>query len=118
MLEIPVRELHNDLVEAANNGDLPEAVDRQGRIIVSDTKLRAILPPELRRATKQHKQMCGCETCYTIKWLHSSLVCFRSRIVATLGKEIKNDELDTEEKNKLTNKLDTYKNLVFWTDLS
>jgi hypothetical protein len=37
LLEILVRELHNDLVEAAELGDIPEVVDHNGKIVVSDS---------------------------------------------------------------------------------
>ena len=50
LLEIPVRELHNDLVEAAESGDVPEVVDRNRKIVISDTSLCRNLPPNLCRA--------------------------------------------------------------------
>jgi hypothetical protein len=39
LLQIPIRELHNDLVAAAEKGDLPGLLDANGKIIVSDTSL-------------------------------------------------------------------------------
>jgi hypothetical protein len=46
LLQIPVRELHNDLVAAAEKGELPGVLDANGRITISDTSLRNILPPQ------------------------------------------------------------------------
>ena len=52
---------YNDLVEAATEGEMKQLLDKDGKMIVSDTKLQSILPPQLRQATQRHKQMCGCE---------------------------------------------------------
>ncbi len=53
LLEISVRELHNNLLEPTVNGGL-------GEVLISDTALRYLLPPQLRPMTERHKQMCGC----------------------------------------------------------
>jgi hypothetical protein len=79
LLHIPICELHNDLVEAAQKGELPELVDINGRVVVSDTSLRNIPPQQLPRATKRHKQMCGCETCLTPRSNQQSLNAWRDR---------------------------------------
>jgi hypothetical protein len=76
LLEIPVRELHNDIFDGAKKGDVPEIVDRNGKVILYETKLQEILPLNLRRATLQHKQMCGCEVCHTARMLQESLNSF------------------------------------------
>ncbi|KAL3913497.1 MAG: hypothetical protein SGPRY_007959, partial [Prymnesium sp.] len=68
LLEIPMRELHNNLIElqvekGGNGGGLPDVRDGQGKILMSDTVLRGLLPPQLKPATEHHKVMCGCELC-------------------------------------------------------
>jgi hypothetical protein len=78
LLEIPVRELHNDLIETPEKGGLAEAW-KDGKVIISDSNLRILLPKELRPATERHKQMCCCETCITPRMLQSSLNAFRPR---------------------------------------
>ncbi len=65
-LQISMRELHNDLLSDPPLG-LPEALDANGEPLISDTALRALLPPQVRSMTKKHKQMCGCEVCVIIR---------------------------------------------------
>jgi hypothetical protein len=74
LLYIPVRELHNDLL---GKGGLPEARDSNQNVLISDTRLRTILPTELRAATDSHKQMCGCQYCLTTRFLQAALNAFR-----------------------------------------
>ena len=50
LLSISVRELHNDMLELLAVAKSPE-----GDILISDTKLRQILPKQLRRMSAQHK---------------------------------------------------------------
>jgi hypothetical protein len=77
-LEIPVRELHNDLIELPQKRGLAEAW-KDGIVIIGDSSLRYLLPKELRPATERHKQMCCCETCISPRMLQSSLNAFRQR---------------------------------------
>ena len=51
LLHVFVRELHNSLVSDTNYGGLKDARYEYGKIIISDSTLRALLPPQL-------KQMC------------------------------------------------------------
>ena len=85
LLEISVRELHNDLLDTPENGGLAEARDESGNILISDTALRYLLPPQLRRMTASHKQMCGCEKCLSIRSLQQSLNAWRFRYLRQLG---------------------------------
>jgi hypothetical protein len=48
LLHIPVRELQNDLVDTDPLMGLPGVCDCSGNILISDTKLRLILPKHLR----------------------------------------------------------------------
>jgi hypothetical protein len=82
LLEIPVRELHNNLVAPVAEGGLAESRDATGAIIISDTNLRVLIKeslPQLRRMSSRHKQMCGCETCIIMSSLQKSLNGFRRR---------------------------------------
>ena len=54
------------------------------KVIISDTALRYLLPPQLKKMTEAHKQMCGCETCLVPDGLQKSLNAFRCRQKATL----------------------------------
>ena len=46
LLQVSVRELHNNLVSDADNGGLKEARYEDDNIIISDSTLRSILPPQ------------------------------------------------------------------------
>jgi hypothetical protein len=70
LLEIYVRELHNSLIGPVEDGGLASARDANGIVLISDTALRFLLPPQLRKMTPGHKQMCGCELCIVAKGLH------------------------------------------------
>jgi hypothetical protein len=82
LIEIPIRELHCNLVEAPEKGGLLESRDAAGNIIVSDTTLRKIIKedlPQLRRMSNRHKLMCGCEICIGMSSIQRSLNAFRRR---------------------------------------
>ena len=46
-----VRELHNILVSDTNDGGLKDARDEDGKIIISDSTLRSLFPPQLNKCT-------------------------------------------------------------------
>ena len=84
LLEISVRELHNDLIElppdqGGKGGGLACARGSDGKIIISDTSLRYWLPPQLKPMTERHKQMCGCEACLEPDSLQKTLNAWRVR---------------------------------------
>ena len=66
-----VRELHNSLVSDLNGGSLKDARDEDGKIIISDSILRSLLPPQLKQMFARYKIMCGCECCISAKIIHS-----------------------------------------------
>ena len=49
LLQMSVRELHNSLVSDPNDGGLKYARDEDGIIIISDSTLRSLLPPQLKK---------------------------------------------------------------------
>ncbi|OEU07188.1 hypothetical protein FRACYDRAFT_251490 [Fragilariopsis cylindrus CCMP1102] len=80
LLQIPVRELHNDLIDADPLVGLAGARDCNGKILISDTKLRELLPPHLRMMSDRYKIMCGCEPCIQMINLQQSynrFICYR-----------------------------------------
>ena len=78
LLQISVRELHDDLIGPPPKG-LPSVYDSSTqKLLVSESTLRAMLPPQLRRMTNAQKEICGCECCITTKLLHQALLHFRS----------------------------------------
>ena len=74
LLQVSVRELHNILVSDPNDGGLKNARDEDGNIIISDSTLRSLLPPQLKQMSARYKIMCGCECCISAKSIHSSLL--------------------------------------------
>ena len=77
--QVFVRELHNSLVSDSNDGGLKDARDKDGKIIISDSTLRSLLPPQLKQMSTCYKIMCGCECCISDKIIHSSLLSWRDR---------------------------------------
>ena len=107
LLEIPFRELHNDLVNP--DSGLPRAIDPiSGKPLISDTALRYLVPPELRRMTARHEQMCGCESCIITKHMHLSLKAWRKRRVGDMKKQLFTME-PGPEKDRKVQEFDTYK---------
>ena len=61
LLQIPIRELHNDLLNRNPMIGLPEARDKNDKTLISDAGLRGLMPSNVRKMTNQHEQMCGCK---------------------------------------------------------
>ena len=79
LLQVSVRELHNSLVSDPNDGGLKDARYEDGKIIISDSTLRSLLPAQLKQMSTRYKIMCGCECCISAKSIHSSLLSWRDR---------------------------------------
>ena len=60
LLQVSVRELHNSLVSDPNDGGINDARDEENNIIISDSKLHSLLPPQLKMSSR-YKVVCGCE---------------------------------------------------------
>ena len=73
-LQVSVQELHNSTGIPPEKGGLKEARDQDNSIIISDSTLWNILPPQLKIMTSGYKVMCGCECCISAKSMHSSLL--------------------------------------------
>ena len=67
LLQVSVRELHNSLVSDPNDGVLKDARYENGKIIISDSTLCSLLPPQLKQMSARYKVMCGCECCISTK---------------------------------------------------
>ena len=61
LLQVSVRELHNSLVSDPNDGGLKDSRHEDGKIIISDSMLHSLLPPQLKKMSARYKIMCGCE---------------------------------------------------------
>ena len=85
-----VRELHNSLVSDPNDGGLKDARDEDGKIIISDSTLRSLFPPQLKQMYTHYKIMCGCECCISAKSIHFSLLSWRDRSFKKLKDQSQN----------------------------
>ena len=61
LLHVSVRELHDRLVSDPNDGCLKDEKYEDDNIIISDSTLISLLPPQLKRMSARYKVMCGCE---------------------------------------------------------
>ena len=68
------REIHNSLVSDPNIGGIKEARNEENNIIISDSTLPMLLPPQLKQMSAQYKVMCGCECFISAKIIQSSLI--------------------------------------------
>ena len=74
LLQVSVRELHNSLVSYPNDGGLKDARDEDDNIIISDSTLCSIFPPQLKQMSSRYKVVCGCECFISAKSINSSLL--------------------------------------------
>ena len=79
LLPVSIQELHNDLIE-----QLPE-VCKGGIPLVSDTKLRKMMPPQVKKMTERDEEMRGCTDCVSIGYFHSDNNIF----ISLFGTELK-----------------------------
>ena len=74
LLECFMRQLHNELIASPDDRGLVGAIHAiTDDVIISDTMLRSLAPPQLRPMTDNHKMMCGCGICNTSKYMQESL---------------------------------------------
>ena len=111
LLQVPVRELHNSLVSDPNDGGMKDARDEDGKIIISDSTLRSLLPQQLKQISVRYKIMCGCECCIYDKSIHSSLLSWSDRYLKKLMDKIQNAQSRSSRK-KLNHIYTTYKHTL------
>ena len=99
LLQCSYQKLHNDMIKSVQEGGFPGARKENGSVIISDTALRIHRPQYLKRMTKRHKQMCGCETCIVSTQLLFTLNAWRRRHLKKLHRE--NKELCTKYREQI-----------------
>ena len=77
LLQVFVRELHNNLVCAKKDGGLKEARDEYDKIIISDSTLCLLFPPQFKKMSAIYKVMCGCKCLISAKSMHLLLLSWR-----------------------------------------
>ena len=80
LLECSMQQLHNEVIASPDDGGLVGARHAiTNDVIISDTMLRSLAPPQLRPMTYNHKIMCGCAICNTSKYMQESLNAWRRK---------------------------------------
>ena len=73
-----MRQLHNELIASPDDGGLLGARHAiTNDVIISDTMISYLSPPQLRPMTDNHKMMCVCAICNTSKYMQESLNVWR-----------------------------------------
>ena len=69
-----MRQLNNELIASPDDGGLVGSRHAiKNDVIISDTMIRSLAPPQLRPMTDNPKTMCGCAICNTSKYMQESL---------------------------------------------
>ena len=80
LLECSMQQLHNELIASPDDGGLVGARHAiTNDVIISDTMLRSLAPPQLRPMTDNQKMMCGCAICNTSNYFQESLNAWRRK---------------------------------------
>ena len=74
-----VIEPHDSLVSDTNDDGMKDARYEDDNIIISDSTLRSLFPPQLKQMSTRYGVMPGCEYCISVKIIHSSLIYWRDR---------------------------------------
>ena len=111
VLHVSVRELHNSLVSDPNYGGIKDARVEDGKIIISYSTLRSLLPPQLKQTSARYKVMCGCECCISAKSIHSSSLSWSDRYLKNMKDQSQNAQ-SRSSVEKAHHIYTTYKNTV------
>ena len=85
LLECSMQQFHNELIASPDYGSLVGARNAiTNDVIISDTMLRSLVPPQLRPMTDNHKMMCGCAICNTSKYMQESVNAWRRKQLKTM----------------------------------
>ena len=111
LLQVSARELHNSLVSDPDYGGIKDARNEDGKIIISDSTLRSLLPPQLKQMSARYNIMCGYECCISAKSIHSSLLSWRDRYLKNMKDQSQNAQ-SRRSGEKEHHIYTTYKNTV------
>ena len=70
LLQVSVSKLHNSIASPPKEGGRKEARDAENNIIISDSTLQSILPPQIKNMSARYTVMFGCECCISAKSFH------------------------------------------------
>ena len=83
LLQIPLTELHQDLLSTGDQG-FKLCRNEYGDVIIPDTALRELMPKQIKPMSDRYKKMCCCTICITMKNHQSNLNKFRKTLVSYL----------------------------------
>ena len=63
LLQVSEIELYNSFVSYPNDGGLKYSRGEGDDIIISDSTLHSLFPPQLKQNSARYKVVCGCECC-------------------------------------------------------
>ena len=81
------------MVSTTQEGVVKEGIDTDNSIIIIDTTLRTIIPPQIKKMSACYKVMCGCKCCISTKIMHSSLLSLRDSYFKKLKYTSQNKKL-------------------------
>ena len=80
LLECSMLQLHNEFIASPDYGGLLGARHAETNdVIISDTMIRSLSPPQLRPMADTKKMTCGCAICTTSKYIQESLNTWRRK---------------------------------------
>ena len=107
-----MQQLHNELIASPDDGGLLGARHaKTNDVIISDTMLRSLAPPQLRPMTDNHKMMCGCAICNTSKYMQESLNAWQQKQLKIMKDKAENSR--EREKGELTQSYKSYADYAF-----
>ena len=102
-----MRKLQNELIASPyDDGLLGARHAKKNHVIISDTMLRSLSPPQLHPMTDNHKMMCGCAICNTSKYSQELLNAWRRKQLKIM--KDKADNSRGREKDELTQAYKSY----------
>ena len=91
LLGFTMRQLHNELIASPDDGCLVRARHAiTNDVIISDTILRSLAPPQLRPTTDNHKMMCISAICNSSKYMQESLNALRRKQLKNMKEKAEN----------------------------
>ena len=91
LLECSILQLHNQLIASPEDGCLVGARHTiTNDVVIINTILRSLAPPQLRPMTDNHKMMCGCAICNTSKYIQESLNAWRRKQLKIMKEKAEN----------------------------
>ena len=112
LLECSMRQLHNEIIASPDDGGLLGAIHaKTNDVIISDTMIRSLAPPQLRPMIDNHKMMCGCAICNTSKYMKESLNAWRRKKLKIMKEKAENSR--GRGKDELTQAYKSYADYAF-----